>query len=155
MGRYCDVYGQQVKLTGLLREVVLDLAADAKHHHDLGFDGVYVEYDDDVAYLAEGPVVLHRQDVEEVVAGMRREILGGCASWSPAGRTRSAVTSRILRWEVLQWRKSRSIQTVHAAATPGQVLVSRPNQTGGSLSSSPLAQCADDPRLRPYVKAWS
>jgi hypothetical protein len=122
MGRYCDVYGQQVKLTGLLREVVLDLAADAKHHHDLGFDGVYVEYDDSDEPLS------HLQDIY---------------------RYQGDVNA------FARWRKSRSIQTVRAAATPGQVLVSRPNQTGGSLSSSPLAQCADDPRLRPYVKAWS
>ena len=87
MGRYCDVYGQQVKLGGLLAEAILESAEDRQLSDGIGFAGVVLvrEDGDDMAYLADGPVVLDRTDVQDVAALMRYKILHGwadkCRDW--------------------------------------------------------------------------
>ena len=87
MGRYCDVYGQQVKLGGLLAEAILESAEDRQISDGIGFARVVLvrEDGDDMAYLADGPVVLDRTDVQDVAALMRYKILHGwadkCRDW--------------------------------------------------------------------------
>ena len=86
MGRYCDVYGQQVKLTGLLSVAILEAAEDRKAWEDVGFAGVPLEPEgEDMFCLGSGPVALDRQDVADVASLMRYKILNGwadkCRSW--------------------------------------------------------------------------
>ena len=87
MGRYCDVYGKQTKLTGLLAEAILEEAESVQIDAGIGFAGVGLvrEEGDDMYYLADGPVVLDRKDVEDVASLMRYKILNGwankCRGW--------------------------------------------------------------------------
>ena len=59
MGMYCDVYGVEIKMTGLLADAVEVVLGDDAFEH--------------------GVVVLTRGDVREVVSVMRTEILDGWA----------------------------------------------------------------------------
>ena len=86
MGRYANVYGQQVKLTGLLTEAILESAEDRQVWQGVGFAGVPLEPEgDDMYCLGDGPVVLDRKDVEDVTALMRHKLLNGwankCRDW--------------------------------------------------------------------------
>ena len=99
MGRYCDVYGQQVKLTGLLAEAILESAEDVHIHQAIGFAGVGLEREegDDMYYLADGPVVLDRKDVEEVASLMRYKLLNGwadkCRDWGRSFNNDQPISS--------------------------------------------------------------
>jgi hypothetical protein len=99
MGRYANVYGQQVKLTGLLSEAILESAEEAHALNDGCFAGVGLECEegDDMAYLAGGAVVLDREDVEEVAAQMRYKILHGwanrCRDWGVSFNNDQPISS--------------------------------------------------------------
>ena len=98
MGRYCDVYGQQVKLTGLLSEAILEAAEDRRAWQDVGFVGVPLEpEDEDMFCLADGPVVLDREDVEAVASLMRYKLLNGwadkCRDWGRSFNNDQPISS--------------------------------------------------------------
>ena len=99
MGRYCDVYGQQVKLTGLLAEAILEEAESGQIDAGIGFAGVTLvrEEGDDMYYLADGPVALDRQDVADVAALMRYKILNGwankCRTWGRSADNDRPISS--------------------------------------------------------------
>jgi hypothetical protein len=98
MGRYCDVYGQQVKLTGLLAEAILEEAEDRQVWEGIGFAGVPLEPEgDDMFCLGDGPVVLDRQDVADVASLMRHKLLNGwadkCRDWGRSFNNDQPISS--------------------------------------------------------------
>ena len=99
MGRYANVYGQQVKLTGLLSEAILESAEEAHALNDGCFAGVGLECPEgeDMFCLGEGPVVLDRQDVADVASLMRHKLLNGwankCRDWGRSFNNDQPISS--------------------------------------------------------------
>jgi len=74
MGMYCEVYGREVKMGGLLATAVVEAASGLGKH---AYEGVaLIEVDGDF-FLDGGVVALTRPEVEEVVRIMRYHLVEG------------------------------------------------------------------------------
>ena len=101
MGMYADVYGGQVRMSGLLAAAVVEQASRVvswatPRHRCHNFQGVALCEHDGEFYIEAGVVVLSRADVRLVVEEMRARLLNGWAkkcsiSWD--GQQRDALTN--------------------------------------------------------------
>lgn len=78
MGMYCNVYGKELKLKGLLGQAIVEAASTL--HQGYKFAGVKLTRDGDQLYPSGGIVRLTRYEVMAVASIMRKHLLGGWAN---------------------------------------------------------------------------